>query len=72
MFGISLNNNGKRSQLPSKAHIDMFYVARRLYTTLACDFIYGQNMLDFHFIDSNHVTNPVYQVIIVKSRPQSI
>ena len=34
--------------------------------------LYGQNMLDFHFIDTNHVTNPVYQVIIVKSRPQSI
>ena len=66
MFGISLYNNGKRSQLPSKAHIDFYvftwpgdFIQRWLVT------IYGQNMLDFHFIDSNHVTNPGYTKIII-------
>ena len=36
-----------------------FYAARRLYTNVGF-WLYRQNMLAFHFIDSKHVAIPVY------------
>ena len=61
MFGISLYSHGTCSQVTLKNlhRVLCFYAARRLYTNVGF-WLYRQNMLAFHFIDSKHVAIPVY------------
>ena len=47
------------STLKNLHRVLCFYAARRLYTNVGF-WLYRQNMLAFHFIDSRHVAIPVY------------
>ena len=47
------------STLKNLHRVLCFYAARRLYTNVGF-WLYRQNMLAFHFIDSKHVAIPVY------------
>ena len=55
------------STLKNLHRVLCFYAARRLYTNVGF-WLYRQNMLAFHFIDSKHVAIPVYtRLFSVKS-----
>ena len=63
MFGISFYSHGPwdmfTSTLKNLHRALCFYAARRLFTNVGF-WLYRQNMLAFHFIDSKHLAIPVY------------